>query len=335
MPDRVTLPPFELATFVVNDVVEGSPSRWDAGRLHVDRAALVSSASDPALAEIHLEVVRPGDAVRVANVLDAVLPDVKAADPERTFPGALGALVPGGHGRTNRVGGLGVLSVCDWLAAGYTTRDEFPDSFVDMDGPGARLTRWGSTTNVVMRCVPAEGAPVADVDRARAAGIAADRARHRGHDDRPGPRLRGDVLRTGPGCRSRPAGGVRHPPGRVGGSADRHVPLRARRRGDRSHGARSARGAGRRVDERRLRLAGRPQRHRDLPRLVALVRTLLAAHGERLRFAGLILALGYLDGSFEKQRSAMLSARLARLARRRRGRSAPRSRPATRTPTPC
>src|SRR6476620_9325163 len=101
MPDRLTLPPFELATFVVNDVVEGSPSRWDAGRLHLDRAALVSSASDPALAEIHLEVVRPGDSVRVANVLDAVLPDVKAADPERTFPGAFGALVRGWYCREN------------------------------------------------------------------------------------------------------------------------------------------------------------------------------------------------------------------------------------------
>ena len=81
MPDGVTPPPFELATFVVNDVVEGSPSRWDAGRLHLDRAALVSSASDPALAELHLEVVRPGDAVRVANVLDAVLPEVSVTSP--------------------------------------------------------------------------------------------------------------------------------------------------------------------------------------------------------------------------------------------------------------
>ena len=44
----------------------------------------------------------------------------------------------------------------------------------------------------------------------------------------------------------------------------------------------------------------------------SLVRTLLAGHGERWRFAGLILALGYLDTAFEKQRSAMLSARLAR-----------------------
>lgn len=39
--------------------------------------------------------------------------------------------------------------------------------------------------------------------------------------------------------------------------------------------------------------------------------SLLAGHGERLRFVGVILALGYLDTAFEKQHSAMLSARLA------------------------
>ncbi len=106
--------------------MEGSPTRWEAGRLHLDGAALVSSAADPALAEIHLDVVRPGEAVRVANVLDAVLPDVKADDPEQTFPGALGGWRRAGHGRTNRSTASGVLSVCDWLAAGYTTRRSSP-----------------------------------------------------------------------------------------------------------------------------------------------------------------------------------------------------------------
>lgn len=42
-----------------------------------------------------------------------------------------------------------------------------------------------------------------------------------------------------------------------------------------------------------------------------LVRSLLSEHGQRFRSAGLILALAYLDTPFEKQRSAMLSARLA------------------------
>ncbi len=42
-----------------------------------------------------------------------------------------------------------------------------------------------------------------------------------------------------------------------------------------------------------------------------LIRSLVAAHGKTLRFAGVILALGYLDTAFEKERSAMMSARLA------------------------
>jgi hypothetical protein len=42
-----------------------------------------------------------------------------------------------------------------------------------------------------------------------------------------------------------------------------------------------------------------------------LVRELTSMNGERLHFAGVIVALGYLDSGFEKARSAMLSAQLA------------------------
>ncbi len=311
MPDRVTLPPFELATYVANDVVEDSPTRWDAGRLHLDGAALVSSAADPALAEIHLHVVRPGDAVRVANVLDAVLPDVKATDPERTFPGALGALALSGHGRTNRVAGLGVLSVCDWLAAGYTTEEEFPDSLVDMDGPGAPLTRWGSTTNVVVRCVPAEGAPVGDVDRAvRRASLRVARDIAATTIDR-----EPDAVETF----SAPAPDVDPALPAVCGilQVASEGPLT-----DTFLYGRQVGGIDPTVlDPLELLDGALTNGAYDWPAVrnvtatyqdSSLVRTLLAGHGERLRFAGLILALGYLDSSFEKQRSAMLSARLAR-----------------------
>ena len=44
---------------------------------------------------------------------------------------------------------------------------------------------------------------------------------------------------------------------------------------------------------------------------LALLRELRAAHGERLRFAGLILAPGYLDGAEQKRRAAEASAELA------------------------
>jgi glycine reductase complex component B subunit alpha and beta len=311
MPDRITLPPFELATYTANDVLEGSPSRWDAGRLHIDVAALGSSAADPALAEIHLDVVRPGDAVRVANVLDAVLPDVKVADRGMTFPGALGTLTPSGHGRTNRVGGLSVLSVCDWLAAGYSTEDEFPDSLVDMDGPGAGITRWGSTIDVVVRCVPAEGAPIGDVDRAvRRASLRIARDIAATTIDRepdsvesfdapaadtdaglPGVCVILQVASEGPLTDT-------FLYGRAVGGIDPTVldPLELLD-GALTNGA---------YDWPAVR--NLTATYQDS----SLVRTLLAGHGEQLRFAGLILALGYLDSSFEKRRSAMLSARLAR-----------------------
>ena len=165
MPARMTLP-LELATFVVDDVVEADANAWADGRLHLDPGSFAGAVAEPALAAVQIEVVRPGDPVRIANVLDAVLPDVKADDPERTFPGALGGLALAGRGRTNRMEGVGVLSVCDWLASGYTGPEEFPDALVDMAGLGAEMTRWGRMVNVVVRCVPARGAPLGDVDRA-------------------------------------------------------------------------------------------------------------------------------------------------------------------------
>ncbi len=268
MPDRVTHPPFELATFVADDVVPADANAWEDGRLHLDLGALAEAVMDGGLASVEIEVVRPGDQVRIANVLDAVLPDVKADEPGSTFPGALGALAPCGHGRTNRVEGVSVLSVCDWLAAGYTTDEGFPDSLVDMDGPGASLTRWGSTTNVVVRCVPAEGAPLGDVDRAvRRASLRVARDIAATTVDRepdgvetfsapapdvdPGlPAVCGilQIASEGPLTDTflygRAVGGIDPDP------------------------ARSARTAGRRVDERRVRLAGRPQRHRVVPGLV-------------------------------------------------------------------
>lgn len=313
MPDRVTLPPFELATYVADDVdaADDDVNAWEDGRLHLGLGSFAGAVVDGALASVQIEVVRPGDPVRIANVLDVVLPDVKAGGPERTFPGALGALAPAGHGRTNRVAGLSVLSVCDWLAAGYVTEEEFPDSVVDMDGPGASLTRWGSTTNVVVRCVPADGAPLGDVDRAVrraslrvARDIAAttfDREPDAVHtfsaptpDVDPGlPAVCGvlQVASEGPLTDTFLYGLA------VGGIDPTVLDPFELLDGALTNGA---------YDWPAVRNV--TATYQDS----SLVRTLLAGHGERLRFAGLILALGYLDSSFEKQRSAMLSARLAR-----------------------
>jgi sarcosine reductase len=145
-----TLADLEIATFAVDEVVEGTQTGWSAGRLTVSLPQLaVGAGSQPALAEATVEVVRPGDHVRISNVLDVVLPTARVGD-----------------ARLHRLDGVAVLTVCDWDAAGYARAAELPHSIVDMAGPGADRSPWGAIGVVVVRCVPAPGAGLAEADRA-------------------------------------------------------------------------------------------------------------------------------------------------------------------------
>jgi glycine reductase complex component B subunit alpha and beta len=310
MPDRMRRPPWELATYVADDIVSADTNAWDDGRLHLDIGSFAAATADPALASVQIDVVRPDDPVRIANVLDAVLPDVKPDGADRTFPGALGGLALAGRGRTNRIDGVAVLSVCDWLAAGYTQPDEFPDSLVDMAGPGAAMTRWGRTLNVVVRCEPAPGAPLGDVDRAvRRASLRVARELAATTIDMEASRVdtierpRADVDPDLPAicailqvASEGPLTDTFLYGQEVGGIVPTPLDACELLDGALTNGA---------YDWPAVR--NLTASYQDS----SLVRSLLAGHGERLRFAGVILALGYLDTAFEKQRSAMLSARLA------------------------
>lgn len=304
-----TLADLEIATFAVDEVVEGAQTGRDGSTLIVPSPQLAVGAGEPALAEATVEVVRPGDRVRITNVLDAVLPDVRADDPALTFPGALGSLAPAGSGRLHRLHGVAVLSVCDRRASGHAEPEDRPDCIVDMDGPGASLSPWGGTSNLVLRFVPVAGAPVPDVDRAirRATlGVARDLAATtlggspddltafpasgRGGEDRPAVAVVLQVASEGPLTDTlfygEPVRGL--------------VPTL--------------------IDAREVLGGALVNAAYDWPSVrnltatyqaSTLVRELLTS--ERVRFAGLILAPGYLDTALQKRRSAMLSARLARV----------------------
>jgi len=144
-----TLADLEIATFAVDEVVEGTQTGWSDRRLTVSLPQLAVGAGEPALAEATVEVVRPGDRVRISNVLDVVLPDVRVSDSS-----------------VHRLAGVAVVTVCDWLAAGYTDAQELPTSLIDMGGPASDRSPWGATINIVLRCVPAPGADAAEVDSA-------------------------------------------------------------------------------------------------------------------------------------------------------------------------
>ena len=306
-----TLADLEIATFAVDEVVVGTQTGREAHTLVVAPSQLAVGAGEPALAEATVEVVRPGDPVRISNVLDAVLPSVVRDLPEATFPGVLGDADDSVGGRLHRLAGVAVLPVCDWRAAGHAGPEEFPDAFVDMAGPGAARSPFGATSNVVVRFVPRDGAPADEIDAAIRRSTL---------------RVARDLAATT--LAQRPDGTVRFtwPPG----AADPALPAVAVILQVASEGALTD-----------TYLGGEPLRDLEPvpmdPRRVmadhltngaydwaavrnvtavyqdgALLRELFAAHGERLRFAGLVVAPGYLDTAAQKQAAATRSAQLVR-----------------------
>jgi len=161
-------PPLELATFAVRDVAAGAETALRDGVLTVDVPGLEASvAGEPGLLGMTVHLVRPGESVRVLNVLDAVEPAVKTDEPETTFPGAVGALAVAGTGRTHRLDGAAVLATADFFSAyDVTALDVYPDgdSFVDMAGPAAGLAYWSATPNVVLSFTCDAEAPPAEAD---------------------------------------------------------------------------------------------------------------------------------------------------------------------------
>jgi glycine reductase len=300
----------ELAVVTRDRVDPASEGGLDGRNLAMDLVALVQPAlREPALADAHVEVVHPGDDVRVANVLDAVAPQVKPDDPDTTFPGALGRLSLAGRGRTVRLDGVSVLVACDLRAAGYAEASDLPDAFVAMAGPGADVSPFGADTNVVLTITPAPDVPAAELDRSiRRATLAVSRGialSASGAAD-------AEVTSIGPrGGEGSPSVCVILQVASEGPFLDTFLygmPLQGL--------------VPTMLDPREVLDGALASGQYDWAstrnptafyQRNALIHELLRSEGEGLRFAGVVLALGYLDSAFEKQRSAMLSARLARM----------------------
>jgi Glycine/sarcosine/betaine reductase component B subunits len=285
-----TLADLEIATFAVDEVVEGTQTGWSDGRLTLALPQLAVGAGDPALAEATVEVVRPGDSVRISNVLDVVLPDARVED------------------RLHRLVGVAVLNVCDWAGAGYDGAEELPDSLVDMAGPGADRSPWGATTNVVVRCVPAPGVAATEADRAVRGAASSVAAAIAGTTAGATPDV-STIAPSPPADATLPAIAVILQVASEGPLVDTFL-----------DGEPLGEFAPRILDQRVLSEGRLRNGAYDWPGVrnvtaayqdLALLRQLRSAHGDRLRFAGLILAPGYLDGADQKRRAAEASAELA------------------------
>lgn len=165
----------ELFNYTVRDLRLREETNWAEGVLTVNAEALKKHLiAEAGVRRMGIAVARPGESVRIVNILDAIEPRVKP-DNGTIFPGFLGAMDGTvGRGVTHALKGCAVL-VCGSVP-GEVASQVVSEAIVDMSGPGARYSVFSTTQNLILWCdFYDDHDPVKRVSVARYAGLLAAR----------------------------------------------------------------------------------------------------------------------------------------------------------------
>jgi glycine reductase complex component B subunit alpha and beta len=139
-----------LKEFGVTDVRFDTKTAFSKGVLSICREELVDLLSvDPRLKGVRIDAARPGEKVRITNILEISEPRVKEGTQGRYFPGMLGELYGAGDGTTNVLTGSAVFEL--GMMAG------FYGALMDMAGEGALYAIHAKTHNICLIADPAPG----------------------------------------------------------------------------------------------------------------------------------------------------------------------------------
>jgi glycine reductase len=77
----------ELAAYSVDDVTLGADTRLDARRLTVSANAVRTAIAHPAIESVDVQLVQPGERVRITQISDVIEPPIKVSGGSDVFPG--------------------------------------------------------------------------------------------------------------------------------------------------------------------------------------------------------------------------------------------------------
>src|SRR5215470_14844671 len=141
----------EIGSISVRDVEVGGRTELCDHTLVVDVEELRRLVlEDQHFADAQVRVVKPGESVRIIHAIDVVEPRWKVAGPGGVFPGFVSPPITVGEGRTHRLAGVAVVEVGAPVPGESTV---FRERLVDMAGPGAALSPFGRTFNVVLELI--------------------------------------------------------------------------------------------------------------------------------------------------------------------------------------
>ena len=140
----------EMATFPVNDVQLGNLTRYKSGILEINKGEVIKLIlEDKRIASADLDLVFPGEKTRVVNLRDAVEPRIKVSGPSCVFPGIMGAVKTTGQGRTHRLSGVTVMPSAQYNPMVLDGLEAQSPALLDMWGPGAEITPFALTINII------------------------------------------------------------------------------------------------------------------------------------------------------------------------------------------
>ncbi len=140
----------ELADFPVKDVRFSKQTGYRDGVLEINKEELVALIlEDGKIASADVDVAFPGEQTRIVKIRDIVEPRVKVSGPGCVFPGILGPVETVGEGRTHKLSGVTVMPSAEYRPTILSGQAAQATGIVDMWGPGAGITPYASTINIV------------------------------------------------------------------------------------------------------------------------------------------------------------------------------------------
>lgn len=140
----------ELGRIFIRDLRFGEATRVDQGVLTVNREELRRLLlQDERLAEVELDIAKPGESVRIIPVKDVIEPRVKVSGGGGIFPGLISKVDTVGSGCTH------VLKGCAVVTTGKIVG--FQEGLIDMTGPGAEYTPFSQLLNLTVHATPQPG----------------------------------------------------------------------------------------------------------------------------------------------------------------------------------
>jgi glycine reductase len=140
----------ELGNILIKDVQFSDVSKVEKGVLYVNKQEIIDLVKeDENIANVDVQLAKPGESVRITPVKDVVEPRCKVSGGGDIFPGVLSKVGTVGSGRTHVLKGAAVVTTGKIVG--------FQEGIIDMTGPGAEYTPFSKLMNVVVTCEPVEG----------------------------------------------------------------------------------------------------------------------------------------------------------------------------------